>query len=360
MPALTSIDLFEGPAPRPRSWAAVATSASFHVAALVGVVVLARVGPAPAPRTERQPLTFVMTVPPRLHTPPLRLPAIRPAERLNPEHLASIDLAKPEATTPAPKALARSEPAPALPEPPAPAPPAVAPPTPVRAPAPVTVGLFAESVPAARETPPARVVRDAGFEVAAPVARLTDAKPAAVVGAFDTATPGQTSRTPRSGTTVGAFDTAAPGSPPTAPRAGAVVASTGFNTSRAETTAAANARPPADVRSGGFDVQRSAPSTAPRMAPPPERVDIPVEILFKPTPVYTEEARRLKVEGDVLLDVEFAATGAVSVLQVVRGLGHGLDEAATTAARQIRFKPAQTSGRPITFRATVHIVFRLA
>ena len=93
---------------------------------------------------------------------------------------------------------------------------------------------------------------------------------------------------------------------------------------------------------------------------PPERVDVPVEILFKPTPVYTEEARRLKVEGDVLLDVEFAATGAVSVLQVVRGLGHGLDEAATTAARQIRFKPAQTSGRPITFRTTVHIVFRLA
>ena len=79
----------------------------------------------------------------------------------------------------------------------------------------------------------------------------------------------------------------------------------------------------------------------------PTRIDVPVEIVFKPTPVYTEEARALKLEGDVLLDVEFAASGAVTVLQVVRGLGHGLDEAATRAATQIRFKPAQSGGRPV-------------
>jgi protein TonB len=68
----------------------------------------------------------------------------------------------------------------------------------------------------------------------------------------------------------------------------------------------------------------------------------------------------LKLEGEVLLDVEFAASGSVSILQVVRGLGHGLDEAAASAAKQIRFKPAQSAGRPINFRTTVHIVFRLA
>jgi len=297
-----------------------------------------------------------MTVP-RLHmpTPTLRLPVTRPTERLNTPP-APIDVAKPESPAPAPKAVARSEPAPAPPEPAPPAPPAVVPPA--RTPPPVTVGLFAESAPAVRETPPTKIVRDAGFDGSASVARRDDPKPAAVVGAFETAAPATPSRTTRTGTAVGAFDTAAPGPASMTTRPGVVVASAGFGNSRTET--AANARPAADVRPGGFDVPRSAPPAAARVAPPPERVDVPVEILFKPTPVYTEEARRLKVEGDVLLDVEFAATGAVSVLQVVRGLGHGLDEAATTAARQIRFKPAQTSGRPITFRTTVHIVFRLA
>jgi TonB family protein len=56
----------------------------------------------------------------------------------------------------------------------------------------------------------------------------------------------------------------------------------------------------------------------------------------------------------------FAASGEVSVLRVVRGLGHGLDESATHAAAQIRFKPAQSGGRSIAVRTTVHILFRLA
>jgi protein TonB len=62
----------------------------------------------------------------------------------------------------------------------------------------------------------------------------------------------------------------------------------------------------------------------------------------------------------VILEVDFASTGSVRVLRIVRGLGHGLDEAAARAAEQIRFKPAQDAGRPVDFRTTVHIVFRLA
>ena len=135
------------------------------------------------------------------------------------------------------------------------------------------------------------------------------------------------------------------------------MASAGFGSSRADN--AANTRQLAEVRPAGFDAVKLAPAPTLR-ATPPDRVDIPVEILFKPSPIYTEEARRLKLEGDVVLDVEFAATGAIRVLQVVRGLGHGLDDAATAAAKQIRFKPAQSSGRAVSFRTTVHIVFRLA
>ena len=113
----------------------------------------------------------------------------------------------------------------------------------------------------------------------------------------------------------------------------------------------------AAVRASGFDAlpaQKAAPH-----APSPQRVDTPVEVVFKPTPAYTEEARALKLEGDVLLEVEFSASGQVHVLRVVGGLGHGLDESAIHAAEHMRFKPAIGGGRPIDFRTTVHIVFRL-
>lgn len=85
----------------------------------------------------------------------------------------------------------------------------------------------------------------------------------------------------------------------------------------------------------------------------------PVEVLFKPTPKYTDEARAGRVQGEVVLHVEFGASGRVRVLRVVRGLGHGLDEMAARAAEQIKFKPATEDGRPVDFRANVQIVFRL-
>jgi TonB family protein len=92
----------------------------------------------------------------------------------------------------------------------------------------------------------------------------------------------------------------------------------------------------------------------------PERPDVPLEVLSKPTPTYTAIARELRLEGEVSLEVEFCASGAVRVLRVVRGLGHGLDEAAMKAAEQIRFKPAQSHGRAVDVRTTVHITFRLS
>jgi TonB family protein len=86
----------------------------------------------------------------------------------------------------------------------------------------------------------------------------------------------------------------------------------------------------------------------------------PVEILSVPKPIYTDEARTRKIEGDVLVEVVFAASGEVKVVRVVRGLGYGLDEAAETAARQIRFKPAQQGGQPVDSPAIAHIKFELA
>jgi len=86
----------------------------------------------------------------------------------------------------------------------------------------------------------------------------------------------------------------------------------------------------------------------------------PVEITYKPNPLYTQEARDLKLEGEVLLEVSFSANGTLHVNRVVRGMGHGLDEAAIAAAGKIRFKPALRFGTPVDSVAVVHVSFQLA
>jgi TonB family protein len=85
-----------------------------------------------------------------------------------------------------------------------------------------------------------------------------------------------------------------------------------------------------------------------------------VEITFKPNPAYTDEARSLKLEGEVLLEVMFSANGTLHVNRVVKGLGHGLDEAAIAAANKMRFKPALRMGQPVDSTAIVHVLFQMA
>jgi TonB family protein len=85
-----------------------------------------------------------------------------------------------------------------------------------------------------------------------------------------------------------------------------------------------------------------------------------VEITFKPNPVYTDEARSLKLQGEVLLEVMFGANGQLHVNRIVRGLGHGLDEAAVAAANKMRFKPALRNGQVVDSTAVVHVVFQMA
>jgi TonB family protein len=68
----------------------------------------------------------------------------------------------------------------------------------------------------------------------------------------------------------------------------------------------------------------------------------------------------MKLEGEVLLEMTFYANGTLHVNRVVRGLGHGLDEAAMSAANKIRFKPALRSGQPVDSTVIVHVVFQMA
>jgi len=114
------------------------------------------------------------------------------------------------------------------------------------------------------------------------------------------------------------------------------------------------------VRQAGFgdaDVVTAQPKA--KSAEPAIKT-LPAEITFKPRPVYPEEGRQLKIEGEVLLEVIFSATGQIRIVRVVRGLGHGLDESAVHAAEQIQFKPALRDGHPTDSEAVLHIVFQLA
>jgi TonB family protein len=116
----------------------------------------------------------------------------------------------------------------------------------------------------------------------------------------------------------------------------------------------------AGISTGGFGAEQvvhGGPKIAQGDSGP---ATTPVEITFKPQPVYTDDARSLKLEGEVLLEVMFSANGTLHVNRVVRGLGHGLDEAAMAAANKMRFKPALRNGQPVDSTAVVHVVFQLA
>src|SRR6202162_602194 len=138
-----------------------------------------------------------------------------------------------------------------------------------------------------------------------------------------------------------------------------VIASTGFGNGVA--VGGPGGPPHAAVQQGGFgdeNVAAAAPKI--RQTANVAAKTTPVEILFKPKPTYSNEAKAKNIEGEVLLQVVFAASGDVKVLRVVQGLGYGLDETAQAAARQIGFKPAQQDGQTVDSTAIVHIVFQLA
>ncbi len=137
-----------------------------------------------------------------------------------------------------------------------------------------------------------------------------------------------------------------------------VVASTGFGGGVATAPVSA---PRGAVRQAGFgDADVAAPATVQAQPAKQEARVVMPEILSKQKPIYTEEAKAKRIEGEVLVEAVFEATGKVRVLRVVRGLGYGLDDAAIHAAEQIRFKPALRDGQPSDQTVVLHIIFQLA
>ena len=103
------------------------------------------------------------------------------------------------------------------------------------------------------------------------------------------------------------------------------IASAGFGNGIAQPGQGDGRRNGQGVQASGFTAQQIATNTAKPNLEETSAATFPVEIVSKPMPKYTDEARKLNLEGEVLLEVMFGANGELHVNRVVRGLGHGLD-----------------------------------
>ena len=88
-------------------------------------------------------------------------------------------------------------------------------------------------------------------------------------------------------------------------------------------------------------------------------VSVKPRILSKPNPRYTEEARRSRVSGQVVVEVVLCVTGKATDVEVIRGLPAGLSEEAAHAARRIRFEPGLKDGEPVSVRIRLVYTFEV-
>ena len=82
-------------------------------------------------------------------------------------------------------------------------------------------------------------------------------------------------------------------------------------------------------------------------------------VLSKVDPEYSEEARKAKYSGTVLLSVIVDTEGKARDIHVIKSLGMGLDEKAMEAVAKWRFKPGMKGGQPVNVRAQIEVNFRL-
>jgi periplasmic protein TonB len=81
---------------------------------------------------------------------------------------------------------------------------------------------------------------------------------------------------------------------------------------------------------------------------------------YQPAPEYSEEARKTKYQGAVVVEGVINLDGRVSDIKVVKGVGMGLDENAVAAVKTWRCKPASgPSGKPVRTLVPIEVTFRL-
>jgi protein TonB len=82
-------------------------------------------------------------------------------------------------------------------------------------------------------------------------------------------------------------------------------------------------------------------------------------LLSKIEPEYSDEARKVKLQGSVFLRIVVDERGRAESIVVTQGLGLGLDERAMEAVKKWRFKPGMRGGRPVPTTAIIQVTFRL-
>jgi TonB family protein len=310
----------------------------------------------PPPRYESTALIFQSPPPPPPRLPPVPHIKVTPPPPQVAELPRKIEMPKPQPEPPKPEIVHLNS-TPAMPAlPPAPPKAVVAPPQP-------KVGLFASPKPTAvANNKAAPTVQTGGFGDPSGVAanpNATRSATVAMVGSFNAA-PGanQGAGAARPGVVQGTgFGSGVANGVPGGTSRGAV-ASAGFSNGVTGGTPGGKGTA-RTVATGAFGtgIGGSAP-------PPAAKVQavnfVPPEVISEPRPQYTEEARQLKIQGEVTLQVKFGADGKIEVLKVVNHLGHGLDEQAERVAQQIRFRPAARDGHPVDQITYIHILFQLA
>jgi protein TonB len=85
----------------------------------------------------------------------------------------------------------------------------------------------------------------------------------------------------------------------------------------------------------------------------------PPSILYKVEPEYSEEARKAKFQGTVLLFVIVDEKGNPRDIKIIRPLGLGLDQKAVEAVEKWKFSPGKKDGKPVPVQAQIEVNFRL-
>jgi protein TonB len=83
------------------------------------------------------------------------------------------------------------------------------------------------------------------------------------------------------------------------------------------------------------------------------------ELIFKVDPEFSEEARKAKFMGIVMVNLIVDTHGMPQNVHILRGVGMGLDERAIAAVKQYRFKPAMENGHPVPVQVNVEVNFQI-
>lgn len=91
----------------------------------------------------------------------------------------------------------------------------------------------------------------------------------------------------------------------------------------------------------------------------PNEVTRKAQILDRPEPLYTEEARHNQTTGSIRVQMILSATGEVSDVTAITSLPDGLTEKAVEAAKRIKFTPAEKNGHKVSQSATIDYTFNI-